>query len=243
MTILGIDGCRYGWCVAAQTFDRFHISLFYSFEEIILFYPAPAVVLIDIPIGLGDKTTSRDVESFAREILKPARHHSIFTPPVREALSAGSYREAKTINKKITGKMISIQSWNISNKIKELDSFLIHRPEFKKMVHEAHPEICFKYLHDGQMPVHSKNAPNGQGMEERLDILSKFEKNIRKHFNEGSSGFKASQVKKDDIVDALCLVVTAKNGLKSGFKKISGANKMDAQDIEMSMYYYQPAKL
>lgn len=243
MTVLGIDGCRGGWCVAAFENGIYNIALFHSFDEIIVNYPAAETILIDIPIGLGDSNTARDVECLAREILKPTRHHAIFTPPVREALYAGDYAAAKIIDQKITGKMISIQSWNISIKIRELDSFLIHRPEFKKIVHESHPEICFKYLNNGRIPVNKKNAPNSRGVEERLDILSNFEENISVYFYKGCSQFKASQVRRDDIVDALCLAVTAKYGHKSGFRKISCSNNLDVQGIEMNMYYYQPAKL
>jgi predicted RNase H-like nuclease len=130
-SVLGIDGCRAGWCVATFENDQIKVGLYKSFEEIIHTHDLPAAILIDIPVGLGDKTVVRDVDIFARKALKPIRYQSIFTPPVREALQAASYQEAKAINQRITGKMISIQSWNIAHKIRETDSFLIQYPEYK----------------------------------------------------------------------------------------------------------------
>lgn len=242
MTVIGIDGCRTGWCVATFEHDQLQVGLYRTLDEIIKDSDRPSAILIDTPIGLGDKTLTRDVDIFARDVLKPIRHQSIFMPPVREALQAGSYEAAKAINQSITGKMISIQSWNIAQKIKDADSFLLRRPEYKSIVHEAHPEICFTYLNQGRIPVNRKNATNGCGIEERLNILLKYQENIRSVFEKATTAFKASQVKKDDIIDALCLAITAKYGLFYGFEKITGSNKMDAQAIEMSIYYFNPTK-
>jgi predicted RNase H-like nuclease len=238
MTVLGIDGCRAGWCVSAIDVGKFEVSLKSNIHEIIRGYPDFDVALIDIPIGLGDNHIARDVERAARQELSPIRHHSIFTPPVREAITACNYVEAKKINQSISGKKISLQSWNISPKIAELDLFLQNYPAFQKKILESHPEICFKYLNQGSIPSLPKNAPKYGGIKQRLLILKKFQRNIQSIYDLARSQFASSEVKNDDIVDALCLAITAKFGRLNRFDKILGSNKKDTQGINMAMHYY-----
>jgi predicted RNase H-like nuclease len=240
MTVLGIDGCRYGWCVAAFKGEVFDLSLKLNLDDIVVAYPDLELALIDMPVGLGDKSLDRDLEQQARKELTPLRHQSIFTPPVREAVNAHSYTEAKKINYSITGKKISIQSWNIAPKIAELDRFLLKHPEFKEKIFESHPEICFKYLNQGVIPTLSKSAPKNSGIIQRLDILRDFQENIMGMYEKTRENFTSSGVKNDDIVDAICLAIVAKLGCLNRFEKTIGTNKTDAQGIDMAMYYYNP---
>jgi predicted RNase H-like nuclease len=238
--VLGIDGCRSGWCIAAMQGEYLKVSLKSTLDEISAAFPNFELALIDMPIGLGDKHLDRDLDQQARKELTPLRHQSIFTPPVREAIKAPSYAEAKKINYSITGKKISIQSWNISPKIVELDLFLRKNPAFQRQIFESHPELCFKYLNKGDIPSLSKSAPKNTGLEQRLAILHKYHGKIRKIYEEARVQLIGSGVKNDDIVDALCLATVAKFGRLHRFQKIIGSNKTDAQGIDMAMYYYNP---
>lgn len=240
VTVLGIDGCRSGWCVAALQGGYLEVSLKSTLDEIVAAFPHFELALIDMPIGLGDKHLGRDLEQEARKELSPVRHQSIFTPPVREAITALSYAEAKEINQRITGKKISIQSWNISPKIEELDLFLGKNPSFQRQIFESHPEICFKYLNGGVIPSLPKSAHNNAGIEQRLTILNKYYGKIRKIYEQARGQLSGSSVKNDDIVDALCLAAVAHFGNLYRFQKIIGLNKTDTQGIDMAMYYYNP---
>ena len=108
----------------------------------------------------------------------------------------------------------------------------------RSQIHEAHPEICFKYLNSGRDLKYSKNAPAQKGIDERLHILDRYEvaaESIVKRFSEE---YPSKIVRLDDIVDAFCLAVTAKLGLTHGFQQITGSHTNDALGIEMSLYYY-----
>lgn len=240
MTLLGIDGCRSGWCVASLVNNQITVRIHSKIYEIINYYSEANIILIDIPIGLGDHKITRDLDDIARKHLIPGRSASIFIPPVRESLLEHTYEKAKQINNQITGRKISIQTWNISGKIRELDDFISLHAAYLKILKEAHPEICFKYLNDGTLPKYKKQATQNRGIEERLKILEKFEPRIDKAYIDARKQYPKSTVANDDIIDALCLLITAILGRKYGFKIISGKNKKDSKGIEMGMYYFNP---
>ena len=238
---IGIDGCRGGWCLIYERSEKqIELVLLSDLREALNLIAGSKISLIDIPLGLGSKRISRTLESIARGHLKPKRTSSIFTPPVFECLKSKSYRDACMINQKMTGKKISIQSWNILPKISEANELIFNRPELKSNLKEAHPEICFQYLNHGQPLLHSKSAGRGFGIKERLEILMRYYGEVEQFFNQSSIRYPKSKLKEDDILDAFCLFITAKLGLKNGFQVISGENKFNEQDIEMSMYYAFP---
>merc|ERR1712070_615966 len=102
--------------------------------------------------------------------LPKGKKSSVFNAPCRQAVRANNYIQAKEINKKILSKSISIQSWNISNKIKEVDEFLIKNKQLN--IHESHPELCFINLNNG-VPL-KNNKKTNQGVNERVSILNKY---------------------------------------------------------------------
>ncbi len=240
MTLLGIDGCRCGWCVASFFDNEINVKVHSTIQEISDHSPDVDLALIDIPLGLGDQKISRDLDGLARKHLIPGRSSSIFIPPVRESLLVENYDKAKHINYQITGKRISMQTWNITSKIRELDDFVNLNPAYSKLFKEAHPEICFKYLNLGKLPMFRKRATQNRGIEERLKILERFDHRIEKAYVNARKQYPKSIVANDDIVDALCLLITAILGRRYGFSIISGKNKKDSKGIEMGMYYYNP---
>lgn len=242
MTTAGIDGCAAGWCAALFNNYKISVEIFSSFQELIDEFENVELMLIDIPIGLGSRAIPRDIDFAARKMLDPTWSSSIFIPPVREAIAASGYEEAKKINRQVTGKMISIQSWHISRKIIEVDKVLMKNPAAKKKLFESHPEICFKMLNRGKSLTYKKAAPGKKGIEERLGVLSKFHPGIYKDYSQACKKIKGRNVKDNDVVDAMCLAIAAQRGLKSGFEMIEGSNKKDAQGIEMMMYFYNPEK-
>lgn len=243
MTLLGIDGCRSGWCVASSVDASLDVQVFSNFQEVSDYFSKPEFILIDIPIGIGDQKISRDLDEIARKHLAPGRLSSIFIPPVRESLMEENYDRAKLTNYRFTGKKISIQTWNICGKIRDLDYFISLNPAYIKVLKEAHPEICFKYLNHCKLPFYKKRAPQNRGIKERLEILMKFEPQINKAYRDARKQYPISEVANDDIVDALCLLITARLGSENGFSVIEGLNKKDSKGIDMKMYYHKPQKI
>jgi len=235
MQVVGIDGCKFGWiAVQIELNGSFSISKHAHFSEIFEVYPSANRYLVDMVIGLGDKNIARNVENLARERLKPHRTSSVFTPPCRNAVYAKNYEKAKRINLKELNKSISIQSWNIVPKIKEVDSFLLENKSLQRKVWEAHPEICFAALNQGQPMTLKKSIP--QGEEERITILQKKYKKAREIYEEGIQIFFRKNVKKDDLLDAICLAVNAMLGEQEEYDFIfSNKNKKDREGVEIKM--------
>ena len=123
---VGVDGCKAGWFfVAIGPDDELELGIFETIEKLWQTYSVAKWILIDIPIGLpSNKIKTRPCDRAARQVLSPKRHHSIFSPPCREALAADNYPAACRINREICDRKISIQAWHISRKIKEVDELM-----------------------------------------------------------------------------------------------------------------------
>ncbi|MBC7238445.1 MAG: DUF429 domain-containing protein, partial [Chloroflexi bacterium] len=74
---------------------------------------------------------ARTCDQEARRLLGPKRAASIFPVPCRPALYAACYTEANEINKHIMGKQLSIQTWGIARKMREVDRFLARKEEVR----------------------------------------------------------------------------------------------------------------
>lgn len=241
MEIVGIDGCKFGWvAVAMHTNGNFFISKHQKIASIFEAYPSAQRYLVDMVIGLGDKQYSRNIESFARTRLKPYRASSVFTPPCRNAVYADSYEKAKEINLAELGKSISIQAWNIVPKIKELDVFLLENKALQKKVWEAHPEVCFAALNQNQPMRFKKSSLEGE--EERIDILTKKINTSSTIYQKGIDSFLRKEVKKDDLLDAICLAVNGLLAEEGSYDFIiSENNKKDRRGVEMKMCCWKNA--
>lgn len=129
--------------------------------------PAPAVIAIDVPIGLldvGSRRCDRDVRR-----LLGRRSASVFTAPIRPLLTAASYAEASAIRRTVEGKGLSVQAWAIVPKIREADDALRADPALRGLVREAHPELCFAFVDDGRPLTHAKKTADGKA--QRVAVL------------------------------------------------------------------------
>lgn len=240
MKVLGIDGCKAGWCVVSCTDDQYECDMFPKFADVLEKHRNADIILIDIPIGLGNSVIPRDLDLVARKLLSGKRRSSIFIPPVREAIDAVDYKSAKEVNQNVTGKKISIQSWYITQKIREVDEYLQSDPEVAPRIHEAHPELCFKSLNSGEDLHFSKNEAGQKGVKERLNILSRLEAKAPALVDGFSKDYPSKHMRLDDIVDALCLAITAKFGFHHGFQQVNGSHSHDVHGFEMGLYYFDP---
>jgi len=201
--VLGIDACRKGWCVTGKVGHVLVWGCYNDINDVIAAYPNVDRILIDIPIGLSSKGYMRTVDAKARKQLSK-RKSSIFSPPCREAVFTSTYKDALEINKQITGKGISIQAYNISSKIREIDEWFNQKPIGLEVL-EAHPELCFKTLNRCEDLQFSKHQ--NEGIKERQEILFYHNTELKPLYEDILNTYKRSEVKPDDILDAMALLL------------------------------------
>ena len=234
----GVDGCPGGWiCAVGNEYDLQFVTISHI-SELFQCFNGINTVLIDIPIGLTADGNIRDIEQLARSELKPKRHASVFTPPVRAVLHSDNYVEACRLNQAETGKKISKQAWNILPKIREVDEFLTSNNDLRDIVREAHPEICFKYLNMQSVPRYSKHHVRGLGLFERRNILKKCIENYASIWDKDFPVETALNISSHDQLDATCLFITACLGAKLGFERLDASPKKDTYGLEMNMYFF-----
>ncbi len=221
MNVFGIDACKMGWCVIGRINNSMVWGCVENIQQIVNAYPTVERILIDIPIGLYSGNFTRTVDQKARTYLEK-RKSSLFSPPCRKAVYASNYKEALELNRKMTGKGISVQAYNISSKIKEIDKWLDVKPNHIEVL-EAHPELCFKSLNSNIDLDFSKHTK--EGIELRQQVLFRHQEELKSVFQNLMKSYKRSQVKADDILDAMALYVINKNSEK--LKIISDKNSID----------------
>jgi predicted RNase H-like nuclease len=231
MNIIGLDACKYGWCGVGRINNRLFWGCFSGLEEVVNQYPMINRILIDIPIGLSSENYKRTVDAKARTLLDH-RKSSIFSPPCREACNAENYKDALALNRKIEGKGISVQAYNISSKIKETDLW-VNQKSSNIQIFEAHPELCFKTLNNTKDLDYSKHSK--EGIDQRKNIIFSHDEALKSVFENLMADFKRSQVKRDDILDAMALYLINKNSEK--LKTISDENSIDETGKKVRIVY------
>lgn len=234
--MIGIDGCKSGWCVVHEVQGKIKVSLISDISELENFRLSNEVVLIDVPIGLPDYNHHRKVEAAARQVI-PYRSSSIFGVPCRDAVYAYDYKEANRLNRSELGKGLSIQSWNICPKIKEVDQWLIQSNIDQKKIKESHPELCFHFLQPSQLKLSSKKTKEGRV--QRLLILEYWKEGITRTYDFAMNQYLRKQVAADDIIDALCMWLVC--CLQQDYKLESLIeDQSDAKGIGMNMHFINP---
>lgn len=203
--INGIDGCKKGWFVFSIFEDDYSYQIVESLEDIREFLQSSSISLIDIPLGLENNKSSRICDKHLKEILK-RKASSIFNAPVYDLLDCSDYKNACEISYKLTGKKISIQTWNIIPKIKDANCF-VRNSINNEIIREFHPETGFLILNK-YIPLKYKKREK-EGIAERIEILNRFI-DAEKYFAQISSNTRRIEVAKDDILDAMCCAVNAK---------------------------------
>jgi predicted RNase H-like nuclease len=199
--ICGVDGCHDGWVAATQDLATGHISVtvFATLAELIQ-QVSPAIVAIDIPIGLPEIGSRRDLE--ARQRLG-RRGVVVFPALLRPLLAVRSHAEASELRRRLEGPGVSIQAWSIAPKIREVDDLLKSNPDLRGNLREVHPEVCFYFMANRQAMAHPKKTASGRA--ERLKLLTE-------HFGSVvSSSFeqKPHGCGQDDLMDAFAALWTA----------------------------------
>lgn len=255
---LGVDGCPDGWIAVAYDDHGYADSGLYShIEDLYGKYGAEAeTVLVDVPIGLRERSNAkRPCDVAARTLLSPDRHSSVFAPPIRAAVHADSYEEAKRIQEEHTDGSLGVQAWGIADGIAQVDRFLREtRPGAVGVVREAHPEVAFWALAGEKATQYSKTGQPVAAFVERVDRLEMIDPDVLSHFRTAGRDMDAA-VGVDDLVDAFALAVTASPltgdlrtlpGEKAGVDSGSSDEQCDPDDpgdpagLPMEMVYARP---
>ena len=228
--VAGVDGCRAGWVVVllSDTQRGIHpqIKVCRRFKEVLRLLPKPAVIAVDIPIGLLDKPQrgGRACDQEARRLLG-RRASSVFTPPSRRALKARKYSEVRRQG-------LSRQAFGILPKIREVDRLMI--PKLQRRVYEAHPELAFRALAGNPMRF-SKKTP--QGHRERLDALKKSRSQMVELLRDARKAVRPTPVTPDDLLDACVLAHIAGRIAKKNAVRVPPTPPVDRKGLRMELWF------
>lgn len=239
---IGVDGCPEGWIAVAYSDTGFESASFYEhISEIWEANRTAERILIDVPIGLREESSEpRLCDTAARGKLSPERHSSVFPTPVRAAAREDSYEGAKAMQEKLTDGSLNRQTWGITPKIDEVDRFLLHTPEARESIREAHPEVCFWAFADQPM-AYSKTTERARGFWERVRALRDVEPDVYDHLWDVGTSNIGGRASNDDLLDAFAVALTAR-GEKCELRTLpeSDAVEQDPRGLPMEIVYGKP---
>ena len=236
MYVVGADACKKGWfAVALDRRGKWNAGIFKTIGRFWQSFLDASLILIDIPIGLPD-SDRRECDTQTRKILSH-RASSVFPVPCREALKAKTYTQACQINKRKLGVKLSIQTWNISAKVFEVDRLMRHDRNARRRIKESHPELCFWALAGGQPMEYSKKS--AQGFSERYSMLKQIYPQTRAILHRSMDQFLRKELARDDILDAIALAITARLALKA-MKSVPSTPPKDKAGLPMEIVYAVP---
>lgn len=234
-TYVGADWCSGSWLAVAfrgATYERSDVfadvgSLWAEYEDV------ADRILLDVPIGLLEGgPTERGPEALARQVLGP-RSASVFTPPVREATRKRRYPAAKRTNERKAGSGISQQAFAITPAITAVDDLLREVPEARRVVAEAHPEVCFRAF-AGAPLSHSNHVAAGYA--ERMRALAEYDRDAPPTVQSVAESTAGHDVGVDDVLDAVVLAYTARPG-PGELRTLPAEPGVDEAGLPMRMVY------
>lgn len=233
MKTAGIDGCKAGWILFSLDEDKLY-KIIRTNDELREELDRYDRIFIDMPIGLEDESYTRECDALLRKKLGAEYASSVFSPPIRPALNAPSYVEANMQSFEYTEKKLTIQSWNITPKIRVLDDFMDESPELRDKLFESHPELLFMNLNRG-MIFQKKNTK--KGLRHRLDLMKEHEPTVADFFREIKEEYRRNEVEEDDIVDSMVLALAAHQSVTKGIKTIPEEPPVDSKGLKMAIHY------
>jgi predicted RNase H-like nuclease len=203
-TVTGVDGCRIGWVAATQKLQsgECSIAVYPSFAELLAETRDSEVIAVDIPIGLGD-SAPRPTDVSARRFLGP-RASSVFPAPCRASLAGTHYESASALSFAASGKKLTMQTYAIIPKIREVDSALRSDVTAQERIVEVHPEVSFAVLNGDQPMSNAKKRSAG-----KLERLALLPTQFQSAFAAARPRWLHKHVATDDILDALVALWTA----------------------------------
>jgi predicted RNase H-like nuclease len=239
MWLAGVDGCSAGWMVAfvRPLRDAVELTMFSRFIDVLNAKQKPAVVAVDIPIGLPEKTShgGRAAENAVRPLLG-ARQSSVFSVPARASIYARDYFEAchVALAHSDPPRKVSKQLFNIGPKIREVDEILRADLSLTTRVYEVHPELAFWRL-NGERPLSEPKKVKSRcyepGLTQRRSLLV-------------AAGFQTATVETtppkgagaDDLLDALACAAIALRLYAGMARPFPNPPQRDAYDLPMAIW-------
>ena len=226
--VVGVDGCREGWLavIAAPDLSGARAAVYGDFATL-LNALSNALVVVDMPIGLVSGDEGRLADAAARARIGP-RRSSVFTPPCRAALAATDYPAANALQRRMTGKGLSKQSWMIAPKMREVDAAM--NPALQHRVREGHPELAFAVQAGAPMAAHKTKL---HGVYERLRVLHGLGLDPAALALDLPLGIDAAV---DDLLDACILAHVAARCLSGEAIRFPEAPATDVHGLVMEMW-------
>ena len=154
-----------------------------------------------MPVVLSD-FIPREADQLARKLLSK-KASSVFTAPTPEMLEQPNYERASYVSKRLFGKSMSLQSWYLFPKIKDVQT-IIHDAHIN--LYEIHPELSFRAMNHEEVILESKKSKEGFEIRNAL---------LRRHFE--SFDFESirnlyprKDVMDNDILDAMAVLWSAR---------------------------------
>lgn len=228
---VGIDWMKPYWLAAEICGNEISVRKLAHISEINNYFLDADAVLIDIPVGLPENSTEDAArpDREARDILPANRKSTIFPVPCRQAIAMDEYTGTSAENERILGRKLTSQSHGFSKMIRQVDEFLVSDTWWQNRIMESHPEVAFQRLNHGVGLRFSKHTE--EGIAERVSILQSYGVDPIPLFAE----FSAKQY--EDVLDAVCLAVTAKLGCENGFQTIPENPVCDSRGLKMQMVF------
>lgn len=241
MWVAGVDGCRAGWIGVLMRVDdpQVHrIAIASTLAEIADAPEQPAIIAVDMPIGLPERTqgSGRLPEQLIRPLLGQ-RQSSVFAIPSRRAVHAADYGDAclAALDTSDPPRKVSRQGFAIFPKIREIDALLRSRPDLVARLYEVHPELAFWAMNEQRPlsePKKVKGTPHGPGMALRRRLLA-------------ASGLLPDHViaavppqgaASDDLLDALAGLTVALDLARGGGQCFPDPPGRDAHDLPVAIW-------
>ena len=200
--LCGVDGFREKWRAVLGNFATGEVRWTdLPFDQILDLPEKPAIITIDVPIGLPEVTPpgGRSCDRLARRLLG-SRGSSVFSPMGRICLQVDEREKASQLHIGRGGIGIGAQCWGLKKKLLEIDAFMT--PAKQRILHEVHPELSLCEMNGGHPLTHNKKTPDGE--RERIRALKgiDFPKSFLTILKTLRSG-------RDDFLDACAALWTA----------------------------------
>lgn len=235
MKTIGLDGCPSGWLGIELTDDKAAYHVIETTDELKEIFDEFDKIFIDIPIGLESENYVRTCDELLRQELGSDYASSVFNPPIRPALHAPTYAEASMQSYSITEKKVSLQAWNITPKIREVDTLLQEDKSLAEKVFESHPELLFKKMNGGETIFQNKKTK--KGLRHRLSLITDRHDEAKNMFREIKEEYRRNEVGEADIVDAMVLAWFAAKSANEEIKSIPEEPPTDETGLPMAIHY------
>jgi predicted RNase H-like nuclease len=237
--LAGVDGCPGGWIAAfvRPSSGDVVLGLFARFADVLAAAQRPAIVAVDMPIGLPERVGhgGRKAETLVRPLLGQ-RQSSVFSVPSRAALEADDYRAACAAAMATSDppRKVSKQLFNIAPKIREVDAALRFDPLLISRVFEVHPELAFWRLNGERALTEPKKIKSrcyepGLALRRALLVAAGLPESVVKSIPPKGAG-------PDDLLDALACAAIARRIHEGSARPFPDPPERDAFGLPMAIW-------